>query len=125
MALSSSGTSPASPGPSSGSSPGQAPGTTGPGSPAAPRTTLPTRGLLPLLLAGNTAMYALYVGVPGLLLALQIEAVDPAAKVANFGLVSGVSAIFATVFNPVAARSPTARGAATRGSWRADCSRCP
>ncbi|WP_370416151.1 MFS transporter [Streptomyces fradiae] len=66
---------------------------------APPRTT---RGLLPLLLAGNTAMYALYIGVPGLLLALQIEQIDPANKVANFGLVSGVSAIFATIFNPVA-----------------------
>ncbi|MFJ8666363.1 MFS transporter [Streptomyces sp. NPDC093600] len=73
--------------------------TTGSGSSPAPR---PNRGLLPLLLAGNTAMYALYVGVPGMLLALQIEAIDPAEKVANFGLVSGVSAIFATVFNPVA-----------------------
>ncbi|MEX0172921.1 MFS transporter [Streptomyces sp. LMG1-1-1.1] len=88
------------------SSPGTGSGTTTPGpaagtagSPAGPR---PTRGLLPLLLAGNTAMYALYIGVPGMLLALQIEAIDPADKVANFGLVSGISAIFATVFNPVA-----------------------
>ncbi|MFJ3904941.1 MFS transporter [Streptomyces sp. NPDC090025] len=85
------------------SSPGTSPGTTpdsdGSASPAAGR---PTRGLLPLLLAGNTAMYALYIGVPGLLLALQIEDIDPANKVANFGLISGVSAIFATVFNPVA-----------------------
>ncbi|MGW7055296.1 MFS transporter [Streptomyces sp. NPDC054887] len=62
----------------------------------------PTRGLLPLLLVGNTTMYALYIGVGGVLLALQVEAVDPAAKVANLGLVAGVSAIFATVFNPVA-----------------------
>ncbi|MFD4315084.1 MFS transporter [Streptomyces sp. NPDC058548] len=74
-------------------------GDPGPGSAAADR---PARGLLPLLLAGNTAMYALYIGVPGLLLALQIEEIDPADKVANFGLVSGISAIFATVFNPVA-----------------------
>ncbi|MFD3945292.1 MFS transporter [Streptomyces sp. NPDC058579] len=74
-------------------------GTTGVESPSGPR---PTRGLLPLLLAGNAAMYALYVGVPGLLLALQIEDIDPANKVANFGLISGVSAIFATIFNPVA-----------------------
>ncbi|QGZ52046.1 MFS transporter [Streptomyces sp. QHH-9511] len=73
---------------------------TGPGTPSAPRPT--TRGLLPLLLTGNTALYALYVGVPGMLLALQIEDIDPADKVANFGLVSGVSAVFATVFNPVA-----------------------
>ncbi|MFE2010364.1 MFS transporter [Streptomyces sp. NPDC059491] len=87
---------------SSGSGSGTAsPGTAGDtaGTPAATR---PTRGLLPLLLAGNTAMYALYIGVPGMLLALQIEAIDPADKVANFGLVSGISAIFATVFNPVA-----------------------
>ncbi|MFB7235159.1 MFS transporter [Streptomyces sp. NPDC056269] len=74
-------------------------GDPGPGSAAAGR---PTRGLLPLLLTGNTAMYALYIGVPGLLLALQIEEIDPADKVANFGLVAGISAIFATVFNPVA-----------------------
>ncbi|MET7758236.1 MFS transporter [Streptomyces sp. NPDC005389] len=74
-------------------------GDPGPGSAAAGR---PARGLLPLLLTGNTAMYALYIGVPGLLLALQIEEIDPADKVANFGLVSGISAIFATVFNPVA-----------------------
>ncbi|WP_137991908.1 MFS transporter [Streptomyces vilmorinianum] len=83
--------------PGSGTSTGT--GTTDAVSPSAPR---PTRGLLPLLLTGNTAMYALYVGVPGMLLALQIESIDPANKVANFGLVSGVSAIFATVFNPVA-----------------------
>ncbi|MFJ6934477.1 MFS transporter [Streptomyces sp. NPDC101132] len=62
----------------------------------------PARGLLPLLLAGNTAMYALYVGVAGVLLALQVAEIDPAHKVANFGLIGGVSAIFATVFNPVA-----------------------
>ncbi|MFD9637277.1 MFS transporter, partial [Streptomyces violascens] len=62
----------------------------------------PARGLLPLLLLGNTALYAFYIGVPGVLLALQIEHIDAAHKVADFGLVSGVSAIFATVFNPVA-----------------------
>ncbi|MFE1411700.1 MFS transporter [Streptomyces sp. NPDC058746] len=60
------------------------------------------RGLLPLLLVGNTAMYALYIGVAGVLLALQVEDIDPANKVSNFGLIAGVSAIFATVFNPVA-----------------------
>ncbi|MEU3745719.1 MULTISPECIES: MFS transporter [Streptomyces] len=74
-------------------------GTAGPDSPATGR---PTRGLLPLLLAGNSAMYTLYIGVGGMLLALQIEDIDPANKVANFGLVAGISAIFATVFNPVA-----------------------
>ncbi|MFD7031022.1 MFS transporter [Streptomyces sp. NPDC059917] len=69
---------------------------------AAPSTPAPARGLLPLLLIGNTAMYALYIGVAGILLALQVEHIDPANKVANFGLIAGVSAVFATVFNPVA-----------------------
>ncbi|MFJ4091380.1 MFS transporter [Kitasatospora sp. NPDC089913] len=62
----------------------------------------PTRGLLPLLLTGNTAMYALYIGVGSVLLPLQIEHLDPAAKVANLGLVSGVAAVLATLFNPLA-----------------------
>ncbi|MFF4319576.1 MFS transporter [Streptomyces sp. NPDC001568] len=94
MALSSpdSGTAPGAP-----TAPGGADPSPGPG--AAPP---PGRGLLPLLLLGNTAMYALYIGVAGILLALQVEQVDPANKVANFGLIAGVSAIFATVFNPVA-----------------------
>ncbi|MER5731476.1 MFS transporter [Streptomyces sp. NPDC002138] len=74
--------------------------TAAPGSASPP--TAPARGLLPLLLVGNTAMYALYIGVAGLLLALQVEHVDPAHKVADFGLIAGVSAVFATVFNPVA-----------------------
>ncbi|WP_052434721.1 MFS transporter [Streptacidiphilus melanogenes] len=62
----------------------------------------PSRGLLPLLFGGNTAMYALYVGVGGILLPLQIEKIAPHDKVAMLGLVAGVSAVFATVFNPVA-----------------------
>ncbi|MFD5423775.1 MFS transporter [Streptomyces sp. NPDC127069] len=64
--------------------------------------TAPGRGLLPLLLVANTAMYSLYIGVAGILLALQVEQVDPADKVSNFGLIAGVSAVFATVLNPVA-----------------------
>ncbi|GHH53082.1 MFS transporter [Streptomyces candidus] len=62
----------------------------------------PTRGLLPLLLVGNTVMYALYIGVPGFVMALQIANIDPANKVGNMTVVSGVSAIFATLFNPIA-----------------------
>ncbi|MFJ6773966.1 MFS transporter [Kitasatospora sp. NPDC091257] len=71
----------------------------------ADRTDAPapaSRGLLPLLFAGNTAMYALYLGVGSVLLPLHIEHLDPAAKVANLGLVSGVAAVFATFFNPFA-----------------------
>lgn len=74
-------------------------GTSRPGPTPPPR---PSRGLLPLLLAGNTAMYTLYIGVGGVLLALQVEDAGPADKVTNLGVVAGVAAIFATVFNPVA-----------------------
>ncbi|MFE3060615.1 hypothetical protein [Nocardia sp. NPDC059239] len=49
--------------------------------------TTPTRGLLPLLFAGNAAMYAPYIGVGSVLLPLQIEHIDAASKVANLGLV--------------------------------------
>ncbi|MEU8437942.1 MFS transporter [Streptomyces sp. NPDC029216] len=69
---------------------------------AVPTDASPGRGLLPLLLVANTAMYSLYIGAGGILLALQVEHVDPAGKVSDFGLIAGVSAIFATVFNPVA-----------------------
>ncbi|WP_343244791.1 MFS transporter [Streptomyces sp. SID14478] len=68
--------------------------------PGAPDRT--PRGLLPLLTLGNTAMFTLYIGVGGVLLPLQIEHIDRADKVAMLGLVSGVSAVFATLFNPVA-----------------------
>ncbi|MFJ6700182.1 MFS transporter [Streptomyces sp. NPDC091272] len=65
-------------------------------------TAGPTRGLLPLLLVGNTVMYALYIGVPGFVLAMQVAGIDEANKVSNMTVVSGVSAVFATIFNPVA-----------------------
>ncbi|MEV4611489.1 MFS transporter [Kitasatospora sp. NPDC049258] len=61
-----------------------------------------TRGLLPLLALANTSMFALYLGVGSVLMPLQIEAIDPANKVATLGMIGGVSAIFATLFNPVA-----------------------
>ena len=85
------------------SSPG---GSVTPGVAAAPgATAVPAavqRGLLPLLFTGNTVMYALYAGVGGILLPLQIEHITPDHKVAMLGLVSGVSAVFAALFNPVA-----------------------
>ncbi|WP_405496972.1 MFS transporter [Nocardia sp. NBC_00511] len=67
-----------------------------------PTATPPARGLLPLLFVANAAMYALYTGIGGVLLPLQIEHIDAASKVANLGIVGGVAAVFATVFNPVA-----------------------
>ncbi len=59
------------------------------------------RRLLSLLLLGNTAMYAVYLGVGGPLVQTAIANIDPGNKVSNAGLVAGVSAIFATLFNPV------------------------
>ncbi|MFI8266378.1 MULTISPECIES: MFS transporter [unclassified Streptomyces] len=95
MALSSSGTGTTGATPDDASAAPDATGATG-------ARRAPGRGLFPLLLVGNSAMYSLYIGVAGVLLALQVEGVDPAEKVANFGLIAGVSAIFATIFNPVA-----------------------
>ncbi|MGW7455945.1 MFS transporter [Streptomyces sp. NPDC054787] len=60
------------------------------------------RGLLALLLVANSAMMALYMGVGSVLLPTQIAAVAPDDKVAVLGLIGGISAIFATAFNPIA-----------------------
>lgn len=43
----------------------------------------------------------MYAGVGIILLPLQIERIDPAHKVAELGVVAGVSAVFALVFNPI------------------------
>ncbi|MCX5384386.1 MFS transporter [Streptomyces sp. NBC_00083] len=60
------------------------------------------RGLMLLLLVANASMLAVYMGVGSVLLPLQIADIDPAHKVAVLGLVGGVSAVFATAFNPIA-----------------------
>ncbi|MBT2401982.1 MFS transporter [Streptomyces sp. ISL-100] len=60
------------------------------------------RGLMMLLLVANASMLAVYMGVGSVLLPLQIAAIDPANKVAILGLVGGISAVFATAFNPIA-----------------------
>ncbi|WP_175412064.1 MFS transporter [Streptomyces sp. TRM64462] len=62
----------------------------------------PLGRLLVLLAVGHTAMFMVYMGVGQVLLPVQVELLDPADKVANLGLVSGVSAVFATLFNPLA-----------------------
>ncbi|MFJ7587776.1 MFS transporter [Streptomyces sp. NPDC097617] len=62
----------------------------------------PRRGLLLLLLVANSAMMALYMGVGSVLLPTQIAAIAPDDKVAVLGLIGGVSAVFATAFNPIA-----------------------
>ncbi|MET3984637.1 MFS transporter [Streptomyces sp. PvR034] len=60
------------------------------------------RGLLLLLLVANSAMMALYMGVGSILLPTQIATIAGDDKVAVLGLVGGISAIFATAFNPIA-----------------------
>lgn len=66
--------------------------------PEAPRQ----RGLMLLLLVANSAMMAVYMGVGSVLLPTQVAAIAPDDKVAVLGLIGGISAIFATAFNPIA-----------------------
>jgi MFS family permease len=58
------------------------------------------RLLVSLGIAGG-ALSAMYAGVGTVLLPLQVERVDRAHKVAVLGVVAGVSAVFALVFNPI------------------------
>ncbi|WP_433412568.1 MFS transporter [Microtetraspora malaysiensis] len=58
-------------------------------------------GLFGLLFLANTAMFAVYFGVGGPLVQTAVEAADPVSKVSNAGIVAAVSAIFATLFNPI------------------------
>ncbi|AUY52986.1 MFS transporter [Streptomyces sp. CB01881] len=62
----------------------------------------PLARLLPMLTLGHAAMFMVYIGIGGVLLPVQIEQIDPDGKIGSLGLVSGVAAIFATVFNPLA-----------------------
>lgn len=73
------------------------------GAPAAeaPRGRASFRRLLVSLGIAGAAMSALYTGIGTILLPLQIEHIDPAHKVAALGVVAAVSAIFATIFNPI------------------------
>ncbi len=59
------------------------------------------RRLLLSLGIANGALSALYAGILTVLLPLQVEHIDRAHKVAALGLVSGISALFALVFNPI------------------------
>jgi MFS family permease len=59
------------------------------------------RRLMVSLGLANGGLSAMYAGVLTVLLPQQIEDLDRAHKVAVLGVVSGVSAVFALVFNPV------------------------
>jgi len=58
------------------------------------------RLLVSLGIAGG-ALSAVYAGIGTILLPLQIERIDRAHKIAVLGVVAGVSAAFALVFNPI------------------------
>jgi MFS family permease len=58
------------------------------------------RLLVSLGIAGG-ALSAMYAGIGTVLLPLQIERIDRAHKIAVLGVVAGVSAVFALVFNPI------------------------
>jgi MFS family permease len=51
------------------------------------------RGFLLWLLPAYTAMYATYQGVQQILIPAQVEAIDPAAKVENLGLLTSIAAL--------------------------------
>ena len=57
--------------------------------------------LLVSLGVANGALSALYAGIGTVLLPLQIERIDRAHKVAALGVVAGVSAMVALLFNPI------------------------
>lgn len=93
--------------------------TASPAAPAAGRAGF--RRLMITMGAAAGGLSAVYAGVGTVLLPQQIEDIDRPHKVAALGVVAGVSAVFALVFNPVAARCRTGPGpgsaAAPRGCW--------
>jgi len=68
---------------------------------AAVRGRAGLRRLLVSLGIASGALSAMYTGVGTILLPLQIERIDRPHKIAVLGVVAGVSAAFALVFNPV------------------------
>lgn len=60
-----------------------------------------TKRLLAMLFFGNMALFAVYAGLNGILIPAMVQGIDPVHKVTNLALVTGVSAIFATVLNPL------------------------
>lgn len=62
----------------------------------------PLRKLLIWMLPANVSIFILWGAIPGLLLALQVAAVDEANKVANLALVTTIGAFAAMVAQPVA-----------------------
>lgn len=65
------------------------------------RSPVATRRLLPSIAILSVFVFATYGAVIGILLPAQIALIDPANKVANFGLVSSVSFVFTLFAQPV------------------------
>jgi len=82
------------------------------------------RRLLVSLGVAGGALSAVYAGVGTILLPLQIERIDRAHKIAALGVVAGVSAAFALVFNPVggALSDRTRSRFGRRAPWLVSCS---
>lgn len=57
--------------------------------------------LLLMIALGNMALFAVYAAINGIFVPAMVQAADPVNKVANLGIVTGISAIFATVLNPL------------------------
>ncbi len=62
----------------------------------------PLRKLLLWLLPANVSIFILWGAIPGLLLALQVAAIDEENKVANLALVTTIGAFAAMIAQPVA-----------------------
>ncbi|POH58965.1 MFS transporter [Arthrobacter glacialis] len=58
--------------------------------------------LLGWIIPANISIFIIWGAVPGILLPLQVEGIDPANKVANLGLVSTISAFAAMLAQPIA-----------------------
>jgi MFS family permease len=93
--------------------------------PAPPRQRLSRdlRRLFKMIIPVNIAIYLVIGAVPGVLLPLQVQAIDEAHKAGNLALITGLGALAAMIASPIAGWSPTApaagSAAARRGSWAA------
>ncbi|MBE1532467.1 MFS transporter [Actinomadura algeriensis] len=59
------------------------------------------RLLMPMLLIGNLLLFSFYGGVVSILLPIQVENIDASAKETNLGVITGIGAVVATLFNPI------------------------
>ena len=59
-------------------------------------------GFTGALALANATLYLCWIGIGNLLLPVQISQLDPAHKVADLGLITGITALLALITNPVA-----------------------